>query len=157
MKFKKTAVTLSAFAMAVGATVATAGPVAAAETGTWRAYGNTNPITSSSSKWACARTVQVTTGVAAQVCAIRSAHGTGSSVQAAVIVRNDRSGLYRAEATATLWRSVATVRLGTWNCSLSGVAADSWSVCFGRTLTNSNSVDATGSLNTKLLGNSPSV
>jgi hypothetical protein len=115
----------------LGVSLATAGP-AAADTGSWTAYGNTNPITSSSSKWKCGATKEVDTNVGAQACAIRSA--SGRSVQGAVIVRNDRSSLYGMEVAFEFRTSQAGLLLGRWECSRSGVAAHSWSVCYGATL-----------------------
>ncbi|MEU6032699.1 hypothetical protein OG288_42865 [Streptomyces tauricus] len=129
-----------------------AGPAAAAA-GAWRAYGNTNPITSSSSTWHCAGSKEVADDVHAQVCAIRSSNGTG--VQGAVIVRNDRSSLYSAAAFMDLRTSSAT--LGNWSCASSGVAANSWSVCFGKTLTQSSPVNSAGSAQAVSLGVSPTV
>jgi hypothetical protein len=139
---------------ALGLSLATAGSASAAETGSWRAYGNTNPITSSSATWRCASTKALATDVGAQVCAIRSS--TGASVQAAVIVRNNRSSLYSVGAAMDLYNSSGT-KLGAWVCSSSGVGANSWSVCFGRTLSHSGSVDSVGVANGVNLGLSPRV
>jgi hypothetical protein len=130
----------------VGSTVAVP---AAAAAGTWRAYGNTNPITSSSSTWRCAGSKTIVTGVIAQACAIRSANGSG--VQAAVIVRNNQSGLYGAEARMDLYTASGT-HLGDWKCPSSGVGANSWSVCFGTTLAESSQVNSFGALNGTYLG-----
>lgn len=138
---------------ALGLSLATAAPAAAAESGSWRAYGNTNPITSSSATWHCAGTKAITTNVGAQVCAIRSAGG--GAVQAAVIVRNDRSSLYSVQAAMDLYNSSG--ELGSWVCSSSGVGANSWSVCFGRTISQSGSVDSVGVVNGVDLGKSPKV
>ncbi|MFF9484631.1 hypothetical protein [Streptomyces sp. NPDC014676] len=125
---------------ALGLSLATAGPASAAD-GNWRAYGDTNPITSSSSTWKCGSTEQIATNVGAQVCAIRSASGT--SVQGAVIVRNNTSRLVEVSATVILWNPSGS-EAGTWSCSRSGVGANSWSVCFGETITKSGSVRASG-------------
>jgi len=138
----------------LGLSLATAGPAAATDAGAWRAYGNTNPITSSSSTWHCASSQTVATNVLAQVCAIRSSGGGG--VQAAVIVRNNRSSLYGAEARMDLYTSSGT-RLGDWACASSGVGANSWSVCFGTTLSQSSQVNSVGGLNGVNLGLSPNV
>ncbi|WP_431892951.1 hypothetical protein [Micromonospora haikouensis] len=138
----------------VGLSVATAGPAAATESGSWRAYGNTNPITSSPSTWHCAATKTVVTNVLAQVCAIRSAGG--GAVQAAVIVRNNRSSLYSVTAAMDLYTSSGAY-LGDWVCSSSGVGANSWSVCFGRTLTQSSPVNSIGAVSGVDLGQSPNV
>lgn len=139
----------------LGLSLTSAGPAAAVESGSWRAYGNTNPITSSSSTWRCASTQTITTDVVAQVCAIRSSGG--GAVQAAVIVRNNRSGLYSAAASMDLYTSSGGY-LGDWLCSSSGVGANSWSVCFGRTLTQSKAVNSVGVANPGdvSLGQSPS-
>jgi hypothetical protein len=79
----------AAITAALGLSLATAGPAAATESGTrtqglavaeasgtWRAYGNTNPITSSTSTWKCGSSTTVATNVIAQVCAIRSSSGS---------------------------------------------------------------------------------
>jgi hypothetical protein len=125
---------LSATVIAVlGLSLLTASPAAAAN-GAWRPYGNTNPITSSSSLWICGRTVSVTSNVGAQTCAIRSKGGAGTSVQAAVIVRNNRSSLYSVAAAVDLFDYNSGLPLGRWECASSGVGAHSWSVCFGQTL-----------------------
>ncbi|MGW3991104.1 S1 family peptidase [Streptomyces sp. NPDC004830] len=130
----------------VSSTVAVPAPAAA---GTWRAYGNTNPVTSSSSTWRCASSKTISTGVIAQVCAIRSSNGSG--VQGAVIVRNNQSGLYGAEARMDLYTASGT-HLGDWKCPSSGVGANSWSVCFGTTLSQSSQVNSFGALNGTYLG-----
>lgn len=137
----------------LGLTLAITGPAAAAESGSWRAYGNTNPITSSASTWRCASTKALATSVSAQVCAVRSSGG--GAVQGAVIVRNNRSSLYSVQAAMDLYNSSG--QLGSWICSSSGVAANSWSVCFGRTISQSSSVDSVGSANGVDLGLSPKV
>ncbi|MGW0538498.1 hypothetical protein [Streptomyces sp. NPDC003032] len=141
----------------LGLSLATADPAAAADAGTWRAYGNTNPITSSSATWKCAGSKTVATSVLAQVCAIRSSGG--GSVQAAVIVRNNRSSLYSARAIVDLYTATPATYLGLWECASSGVGANSWSVCFGKTLSKPSSVkvNAAGFLNNVDLGQSPNV
>ncbi|MFF0050850.1 hypothetical protein [Streptomyces sp. NPDC005498] len=141
----------------LGLSLATAGPAAATDAGTWRAYGNTNPITSSSATWHCAGSKTVATSVLAQVCAIRSSGG--GTVQAAVIVRNNRSSLFSAAAGMDLYAAATATKLGDWACSSSGIGANSWSVCFGKTFSKSssekvNSVGYAGSIN---LGQSPDV
>jgi hypothetical protein len=144
----------TAIAAVLGIILATAGSASAAETGTWRAYGNTNPVTSSSSTWHCASTVNVSYTVKAQVCAIRSASGTG--VQAAVIVRNNGTGLFVGPASMDL--ATRTVYLGRWDCPAGwGVKPGTWSVCFGRTLTQSSPVNSSGNLVGTALGGSPFV
>ncbi|MGN9758214.1 hypothetical protein [Streptomyces sp. SD31] len=147
---------LAALAMTgaiVGGTLLVTATPASAATGSWRAYGNTNPITSSSSTWRCAGTKALATDVGAQVCAVRSA--SGASVQGAVIVRNNRSSLYSVAAAMDLYNSSG--KLGEWVCSSSGVGANSWSVCFGQTLSQSGSVDSVGIANGVNLGISPKV
>jgi hypothetical protein len=139
----------------LGLSLVAAGPAAAA-TGSWRAYGNTNPITSSTSHWQCGFTKTVTTNVVAQACAIRSSNGFG--VQAAVIVRNNRSSLYAVEAAVELTDWETTNSLGRWECSRSGVGANSWSVCFGQTLSYASRVyTRQGGANGVLLPGSSSV
>ena len=131
-----------------GLGLATAGSAAAAA-GQWQAYGNTNPVTSSSSTWQCHVTVTFDVSVHAQVCAVRSSSGT--HVQGAVIVRNNRSSLYSANAEVTV-RNVFDTNLGTWTCSYSGVAANSWSVCFGSTFGHTGPVHALGYASSVALG-----
>jgi hypothetical protein len=147
----------------LGVGLAAAGPAAAA-TGSWVAYGNKNPITTSESTWKCAATQPVTADgkVGAQVCAIRSADK--NAVQAAVIVRNNRSSLYGVEAAADLSRFAfvgGDVNAGfydRWTCSRSGVAANSWSVCFGESVPKQPwTWDARGGANGIDLGVSPGV
>ncbi|RRQ81119.1 hypothetical protein CQW39_04750 [Streptomyces griseofuscus] len=137
----------------LGLSLATAGSAAAAGGGSWHAYGNTNPITSSSSTWRCAGTVPVATDVSAQVCAIRSSGG--GAVQGAVIVRNNRSSLYSVQAAMDL--ATPSASLGAWACPSSGVGATSWSVCFGPTLSQSGPVNSVGEANNVNLGMSPNV
>ena len=120
--------TIAVITALLGLTLVTAGP-ASASAGSWKAYGNTNPITSSPHRWACAGSKAIATDVVAQVCAIRSSGG--GSAQGAVIVRNNRSGLFSTTAMVDLWTQ-ARGQLGIWECPSSGVGANSWSVCFGR-------------------------
>jgi hypothetical protein len=134
MRVKRTAAGLAAVVTAVlGSSLTTTGPAAAAfrESGTWRPYGNTNPISSSSSTWACGASTTVATNVSGQVCAVRARDGVYA--QAAAIVRNNRSTSYVTNAVVEL--IVVDVLYGEWACATSGVAAHSWSVCFGRTHT----------------------
>ncbi|MFI5531799.1 hypothetical protein ACIA8O_25030 [Kitasatospora sp. NPDC051853] len=154
MRFARTAAApMTVAAAALGLGLVSAGPAAAADSGSWRAYGNTNPITSSSSTWHCAGSKTIATDVLAQVCAIRSAGG--GAVQAAVIVRNNRSSLFSVQAAMDLYNSSAS--LGSWVCSSSGVGANSWSVCFGKTLSQTAAVDSVGAANGVNLGLSPKV
>jgi hypothetical protein len=114
---------LATGALAFQATAAMAG---------WKPYGNINPITSSSSIWKCGATQSLGNGtnVGAQVCTVRSSDRQG--VQGAVIVRNDSNYLYSTSASMTVYNQYARIA-GNWSCSSSGVAANSWSVCFGTT------------------------
>jgi hypothetical protein len=125
----------------LGLNLATTGPAAAAG-GTWRAYGNTNPITASSSTWFCGSTVTVGSSVVAQACTVRSP--SRPYVQSAAIVRNNRSSSFSASASITMFEYIP---VGTWTCSSSGVAAHSWSVCFGQTRTIVSSVATYGDVN----------
>jgi hypothetical protein len=137
---------------ALGLSVATAGPAAAA-TGNWSAYGNTNPITSSSSTWRCGTTYSIDTDVVAQACAIRSS--SGSSVQGAVIVRNNRGNVYGTDAVVELSASSGSY-LGAWVCP-SSLLYVGWTVCFGQTISRSGQVFTLGQANGEYLGVSPSV
>ncbi|SMC83631.1 hypothetical protein SAMN05661093_01938 [Kibdelosporangium aridum] len=143
-------------AAVLGLSLATAGSAAAAdEAGQWRSYGNTNPVTSSPSTWRCAGTQIVIIDVVAQVCAIRTI--AGGDVQGAVIVRNNLSGVYSVTARMSVVNSSGDV-LGNWRCPPSGVGANSWSVCFGKTFTHNGRVRATaGTANGVPLGTSPFV
>ncbi|MGA5304847.1 hypothetical protein ACPCHT_33405 [Nucisporomicrobium flavum] len=126
-----TASVLAGISAVAGVSVATAGPAAAADrAGVWRAYGNTNPIDSSSSRWYCAGTKSIASDVGAQVCGIKAP--SGIAIQTAVIVRNNRSSSYAVEAAADL-TTPDTGFVARWVCSRSAVARDSWSVCFGET------------------------
>jgi hypothetical protein len=145
------AAVITAFA---GLSLVTAGPAAAAEAGYWRAYGNTNPITSSPAEWSCARSKAIATDVLAQVCAVRSPNEV--YVQGAVIVRNNRSSLFSTSAAMTVF-SGEPRPLGDWVCSSSGVGARSWSVCFGRSFVFRPAVLASGEAKGVDLGVSPYV
>ncbi|MFI7117012.1 hypothetical protein [Amycolatopsis sp. NPDC049868] len=139
-------------AAVLGLGLATAGPAAAAS-GTWRAYGNTNPITSSSSDWTCGTTVTVSSSVVAQTCIVVSPNR--ASMQGAVIVRNNRSSLFMANAYVSLFRPSGSQVLDTWKCPESGVGANSWSVCFGQTVLYPGSTYAKGTVNYRELPDSP--
>src|SRR3954447_7427281 len=131
MRVKRAAVGLAALITAVvGLNLATTGPAAATirESGTWRPYGNTNPITSSSSTWHCSTSKLVTTDVNGQVCAVRAPGGDYGQV--AALVRNNRSTSYSMGAVVDMANDSGLY--GQWACSTSGIAAHSWSVCFGR-------------------------
>lgn len=151
---RRVAVPTTIITAALGLSLVTASPAAAA-VGNWTEYGNTNPITSSSSTWRCYSSQTVATDVVAQVCAVRSASGT--SVQGAVIVRNNRSSYYSIEAAVSLYRSSTDVELDRWYCDSTAVKPNSWSVCFGQTIPMSSSVHASGRANTTGLGYTSSV
>lgn len=146
------AASMAAITAALGLSLATAGPAAAASSGAWAEYGDKNPITSSTSTWRCASTVAITTNVGAQVCAVRSQ--SGISVQGAVIVRNNRGLAYSVTAETDLF---GTDSLGKWVCQPKAVKADSWAVCFGETIRHNFPVDAQGYANNKFLSISPLV
>jgi hypothetical protein len=141
---------MAVIAAVLGLSLATAGP-AAADPGTWRPYGNTNPITSGTSTWHCGATKAVATNVVAQVCVIRAPDGI--SAQAAVIVRNNRAGLFSTKASADLLDGGVPLSGGI--CAASGIAAKSWSVCFAPTIVITDSVYAIGSVGSVYLGRSP--
>jgi hypothetical protein len=122
--------TIAIITALLGLSLATAAPASAADAGSWVPYGNKNPITSSTATWRCAGSEQIAPSVIAQVCAIRSANGV--YYQGAVIVRNNRSSLYSTAAQVSV-QNQTSVTEGTWVCPSSGVGANSWSVCFGRT------------------------
>ncbi|NRQ32485.1 hypothetical protein HII36_11635 [Nonomuraea sp. NN258] len=151
-----TALPLVAGAAPAGATALTTVAATAGASdigdGSWRPYGNTNPITASSSTWRCAGSKKIASDVIAQVCAIRSPGGTAA--QGAVIVRNNRSSLFSARVYVDL--STADVVMGDWICSSSGVGPHSWSVCFGRTLSVHAKVHSEAWVNDRnYLGESP--
>lgn len=127
----------------LGVSLAVAGPAAADDLpGVWKPYGNTNPITSSPSTWRCAPTVTIASNVGAQACIIRSP--SGAAVQTAVIVRNNRSSLVAVSAATGLRNANGDDLLSPWKCQASGVAKNSWSVCFGDTLARRSSASAIG-------------
>lgn len=146
MRAKRTIAVISAF---LGLALTTAGPAAAGTNGKWVPYGNDNPILGSSSKWVCGGSKEISTNMLAQVCVIRSNGGNGDSVQGAVIVRNNRSTLASASAQFRLQNPTF---INEWTCLSSGVAARSWSVCFGTTGYLPMAVYATGNANNTSLG-----
>ncbi|MDA0563297.1 hypothetical protein LG943_02970 [Streptomonospora sp. S1-112] len=153
MLLKKAAAAVAAASVALGLSLATAPPAAAAS-GQLVRYGNTNPITSSSSTWRCGGSEAIATNMVAQVCAVRSANGTG--VQAAVILRNNASYSRSVNVSVNLLnRTDGTV--GNWTCDSAGVSSNSWSVCFGRTLSRTSDHSAWGFANGTDLGSSPFV
>ncbi|WP_330272485.1 hypothetical protein OG205_37055 [Lentzea sp. NBC_00516] len=134
--------TIAVITALLGLILVTAGPASAA-TGSWQAYGNTNPITSSPHKWVCASSKAIATDVLARVCVIRTA--SGGSAQGAVIVRNNRSSAFSTTARVDLW-TAEHGQFDWWYCTSSGVGANSWSVCFGRSqaVPSSNLANSTG-------------
>ncbi|MET9634073.1 hypothetical protein ABZX92_42135 [Lentzea sp. NPDC006480] len=124
MRAKRAIAVISAL---LGLVLTTAVPASASTNGTWVAYGNDNPITGSPAKWECAASVVIAENMLAQVCAIRSGGGTGTTVQGAVIVRNNRASVASASAAVSMWNPSW---LQEWVCNASGVAPHSWSVCF---------------------------
>jgi hypothetical protein len=127
---RRVVASLAVIAVFLGLSLASAG-TAAADTGYWRPYGDKNPITSSSSTWKCGSSLTFDTNVVAQTCAVRTPDRSGA--QAALIVRNNRSSTYIVTAQTEL-RSTYEGNMGWWRCPSSGVAANTWSVCFGVTL-----------------------
>jgi hypothetical protein len=94
------------------------------------------------------RVARVVAGLIAQVCVVRSAFG--DTVQGAVIVRNDNSFLVAALAGVTVFNANGGAK-GDWECPSSGVATNSWSVCFGQTFTDESAVFAQGGSNGRTL------
>ena len=150
MRLNKIAAAAATTAIAVsGLNLAMAGPAAAAA-GVWVPYGSTNPIKSSTNAtWVCGGTkpIEGTAGtVIAQVCAVRS-RTNRDRVQAALIVKNNRSSLYATDARAGLWDVQTGRNVNWWECLRSGVAAHTWSVCFGETIYYGWNVYAQGGAN----------
>lgn len=153
----------AAITAVAGMGLAAAGPASATlppgggTGGTWRAFGNTNPITSTpNDEWACASSRQIGVNVFAQVCALRSFDT--ADVQAAIIVRNDKPVTYDAQGSMDLVDTNVGGSVNSYVCPLSGVAPDTWSVCFGSTLSNPNPVFARGDAGNFVdLGTSPDV
>ncbi|MEV6848718.1 hypothetical protein [Actinoplanes sp. NPDC051411] len=77
----------------------------------------------------CGTTQPVDTNLLVQVCAVRSKNL--ENVESAVIVRNNRSGMYGTEVAAALYEEYSGYVLARSTCPNSGVAPNSWSVCFG--------------------------
>jgi hypothetical protein len=102
---------------------------AGAATGRWVAYGKTSPFDVGTSTWHCGQTSTVASKVLAQVCVVRSADE--HYAQSAVIVRNNNTYLVGVTAQSDLSRGDEFV--DRWSCANSGVAANTWSVCFGAT------------------------
>jgi hypothetical protein len=138
MKIGKLAASMVAVvAVVLGLGLTTVSTAAAADSlpGRWVAYGTKNPISTSTSEWRCGTTWPVTASgdVVAQVCVIATPDFERG--QGAVIVRNNRSSLYGAEAAVDLSKNVGGHEQfwDRWECPRSGVGAKSWSVCFGDT------------------------
>jgi hypothetical protein len=79
----------------------------------------------------------------AQTCTIRS----GNYVQGAVIVRNNRPTIYNVGAVVYTYDDLNGSSLGAWLCPNSGVAAHSWSVCFGATIVSGHRAYSGGTAN----------
>lgn len=124
--------------------------MAAILNGSWRPYGNTNPITSSKSSWKCGSSQTVITKVIAQVCIVVTADGKAN--QGAIIVRNNRSSPYKATATVNVYNGYSSSYIGSWYCQPSWVGANSWSVCFGSTFTHVHPAESSGYINNLWLG-----
>jgi hypothetical protein len=153
---KKAAAAVAVASVALGLSLVTATPAAAAS-GTWVRYGNTNPITSSSSTWRCGGSESVGTNLVAQVCAVRSPAGTG--IQGAVIVRNNAN--YDQSINVTDMALHRGTSLGSWGCETwATMLRNSWTVCFGATIKDpypSWGVFAWGYANATRLDDSPEV
>ncbi len=155
MILKRLSVTVAAVVTAVlGLSLAAVSPAVAAS-GAWRSYG-TDPVGTGRSLWSCGAYKAVTTNVTARACAIRSAT-SNTSVQGAVVVRNDRSSLYSVEAATDLSNSTLSTFYGRWTCSSSGVGAHTWSVCYGVTISVPVRVVSGGGANGVNLGVSPPI
>ena len=132
--------TVGAAFAALALCLVTAAPAAAAsDSGAWQAYGNNNPIkTTAPWAWFCGSSYPFDTYMLAQACVVRPVSGTGA--KAAVIVRNNRSSLYGVQVAMTLNNVSDKQGLGRWVCGNSGVAAHSWSVCYGQPINAGNPV-----------------
>jgi hypothetical protein len=148
VRFKRSAAALMAVLSAVlGLNLLFASP-AAASAGRWVPYGNDNPIDGSPSHWKCGATRQLLSDIYAQACVIRTPDYSG--VQTAVIVRNERPRLASVQAETQIFRRNETDILAYfdyWTCDSSGVARNSWSVCFGKTLRMEDLVWSVGYVN----------
>jgi hypothetical protein len=119
-----------------------------AASGTWRAYGSTNPTTSN---WRCGTVTYTNPGVYGRACLIRASDGV--SVQAAILVRNNNTANAGVAAQAYLQRADnSTIYVA--SCSASQAAPQSYSVCFGATITSNQFLWAGGFLNGVQVGSS---
>jgi hypothetical protein len=125
-----------------GVLVATAGTANAAA-GSWRPYSG-NPI---GSTWHCATSMSPNPGVYGQACLIRATNGV--SVQAAVIAHNTNSANAGVVAEADLMIPGTSPYQFVYSaqCRGSQMAAASYAVCFGPTVSNSSFLVAGGFLN----------
>jgi hypothetical protein len=125
----------------------------AASSGTWVAYGWTNPITSSSSAWTCGATRTIAQGIYAQACNVRS---TNRYVQGATIILNNSSSTYSSTAVAGIYPSGNGngVPFGDWQCARKALATG-WTLCFTASLQWPYSSYATGTANGLPLAQSP--
>lgn len=145
----------------LGLGMATAGPAAATGSLNWRNFGGTNPITSSTSTWFCHSSVTIAADVVAQTCMVLSSDGV--SVQAAVIVRNNRSTLFTVQTSMNETDAFFDEIEWEDGCRPSGVGAHSWAVCFGPTLgpqpdgVGDNPLYSHSFANNIFLGDSPAV
>ena len=154
MKLKRlAALAVAGVTATVGLSVVTVSPAFAAR-GSWTPYGKNNPINVG---WKCGPTATVASSVYAQACVIRST-SVLNRVQAAVIVHNKRGTGYSANAEANLHENTAErygIGDGSWTCSSSGLAQDSYSVCFGATQVYADGALADGYANGTYLDYSP--
>ncbi|PRY38924.1 hypothetical protein [Umezawaea tangerina] len=128
MKFWKMAASAALVVSTVLGTGWVGAGSAAAATGSWVAYKK-SPFEVGTSTWHCGQTWPVGSNLLAQVCVVRTADE--HYAQSAVIVRNNNSFLVGMTAQSDLSRGDEFV--DRWSCASSGVAANSWSVCFGAT------------------------
>lgn len=156
VKFKKRIFGLMlAIVTSAGISIFLPTPAHASLVGTWRAYEDTNPITSSPYDWSCNGTIALSRDrtLLAQICMIKK---SGNIRQGAVIIRNSRSSLYRVAVNMTITDYLWGDEVGYWECSSSGVASHSWSVCFSSNVSSLTAVYVSKSHINNLYGqNSP--
>jgi hypothetical protein len=148
------AVATAVITAALGLSVITAGPAAAAAVGAgvWRSY-DTSPI---GSRWACGDAKSIGADISGRPCIIRTADG--QSVQGAVVILNNRSTVVPVVAAVVVWPEDGVVfEPWEWHCSRSGVGASSWSVCFGDTFPYTDEAYTQGGANGHDLRLSPSL